>query len=172
MCSIMGSPVRHVLVLILCMAARAMCETNTSVDSLSGLLHHSSLHPLGFHSTSSPFLEPIPTSLHQEPLEDKSRPPASRLHVNSTIKRPPRCHKATSIKDYFKYINTVISIIVFVVGIVGNATLLRIIYQNKCMRNGPNALIASLALGDLIYITIDIPINVYKVRQPLHPYML
>ncbi|KAG7232569.1 hypothetical protein INR49_008382 [Caranx melampygus] len=30
------------------------------------------------------------------------------------------------------------------------------------MRNGPNALIASLALGDLIYIAIDIPINVYK----------
>jgi len=39
----------------------------------------------------------------------------------------------------------------------------KIIYQNKCMRNGPNALIASLALGDLIYIIIDIPINVYKV---------
>ena len=35
------------------------------------------------------------------------------------------------------------------------------------MRNGPNALIASLALGDLIYIAIDIPINVYKVK-PLY----
>ena len=32
------------------------------------------------------------------------------------------------------------------------------------MRNGPNALIASLAMGDLIYIIIDIPINVYKVN--------
>lgn len=74
------------------------------------------------------------------------------------------CLVNTSIKGYFKYINTTISIIVFVVGLVGNTTLLRIIYQHKCMRNGPNALIASLALGDLIYITTDIPINVYKVQ--------
>ena len=58
------------------------------------------------------------------------------------------------------------------VGLVGNATLLRIIYQHKCMRNGPNALIASLALGDLIYIFIDIPINVYKVKFSLHCYII
>ncbi|XP_042325899.1 endothelin-1 receptor [Sceloporus undulatus] len=64
----------------------------------------------------------------------------------------------------FKYINTVISCAVFIIGIVGNVTLLRIIYQNKCMRNGPNTLIASLAMGDLIYIIIDIPINVYKLH--------
>ncbi|KAL6030141.1 hypothetical protein STEG23_022004 [Scotinomys teguina] len=50
---------------------------------------------------------------------------------------------------------------------VGNATLLRIIYQNKCMRNGPNALIASLALGDLIYVVIDLPINVFKLIDSL-----
>ncbi|KAK6291625.1 hypothetical protein J4Q44_G00374090 [Coregonus suidteri] len=56
------------------------------------------------------------------------------------------------------------------VGMVGNATLLRIIYLNKTMRNGPNALIASLALGDLIYITIDIPINVYKLLAGSWPF--
>lgn len=55
------------------------------------------------------------------------------------------------------------SCVIFAVGMIGNATLLRIIYQNKNMRNGPNALIASLALGDLIYIAIDIPITIYKV---------
>uniref|UniRef100_A0AAV2KSI6 Endothelin-1 receptor n=1 Tax=Knipowitschia caucasica TaxID=637954 RepID=A0AAV2KSI6_KNICA len=38
------------------------------------------------------------------------------------------------------------------------------------MRNGPNALIASLALGDLIYITIDIPINVYKLLWMRWPF--
>ncbi|XP_008287000.1 endothelin-1 receptor-like [Stegastes partitus] len=76
---------------------------------------------------------------------------------------PPSCLQATSIKTFFKYINTVLSCLIFAVGIVGNATLLRIICQNRTMRNGPNALIASLALGDLIYIAIDIPINVYKI---------
>ncbi|TRY53605.1 hypothetical protein DNTS_033071 [Danionella cerebrum] len=77
--------------------------------------------------------------------------------------RLPACLRRTSIEGLFKYVNTLLSFVIFVVGIVGNSTLLRIIYLNKSMRNGPNALIASLALGDLIYITIDIPINVYKL---------
>lgn len=81
------------------------------------------------------------------------------LVSNQTVK----CSQQTKIAETFKYINTVVSCAIFIVGMVGNATLLRIIYQNKCMRNGPNALIASLALGDLIYIVIDIPIIVYKV---------
>lgn len=81
------------------------------------------------------------------------------LVINQSVK----CSQQTKIAETFKYINTVVSCAIFIVGMVGNATLLRIIYQNKCMRNGPNALIASLALGDLIYIVIDIPIIVYKV---------
>lgn len=76
---------------------------------------------------------------------------------------PPMCAKPSEIKHTFKYINTVISCMIFVVGIIGNSTLLRIIYKNKCMRNGPNVLIGSLALGDLLYILIAIPINVFKV---------
>ncbi|NXS81495.1 EDNRB protein, partial [Erpornis zantholeuca] len=70
----------------------------------------------------------------------------------------------------FKYINTVVSCLVFVLGIIGNSTLLRIIYKNKCMRNGPNILIASLALGDLLHIIIDIPINVYKLLAEDWPF--
>lgn len=76
---------------------------------------------------------------------------------------PPMCVGPIEIKHTFKYINTVISCLIFVVGIIGNSTLLRIIYKNKCMRNGPNVLIGSLALGDLLYILIAIPINVFKV---------
>ncbi|KAG7233366.1 hypothetical protein INR49_007095 [Caranx melampygus] len=84
--------------------------------------------------------------------------------------QPPKCTHKTSIRKAFKYINTVMSCLIFAVGIIGNATLLRIIYQNKSMRNGPNALIASLALGDLIYIAIDIPINVYKLLVMQWPF--
>lgn len=85
---------------------------------------------------------------------------------NSQSALVPRCQQANSIRTStaFKCINTVLSCVILAVGIIGNSTLLRIIYQNKSMWNGPNALIASLALGDLIYITIDIPIHVYKVR--------
>ncbi|EHB17444.1 Endothelin-1 receptor [Heterocephalus glaber] len=80
------------------------------------------------------------------------------------------CPQQTKITAAFKYINTVISCTIFIVGMVGNATLLRIIYQNKCMRNGPNALIASLALGDLIYVVIDLPINVFKLLAGRWPF--
>ncbi|XP_006633024.2 endothelin receptor type B-like [Lepisosteus oculatus] len=83
---------------------------------------------------------------------------------------PPMCAKPTEIKHAFKYVNTVVSCLIFVVGIIGNSTLLRIIYKNKCMRNGPNVLIASLALGDLLYILIAIPINVFKLLAEDWPF--
>ncbi|XP_007426479.1 endothelin-1 receptor [Python bivittatus] len=94
-------------------------------------------------------------------IEHKLITPSSQPSRNDSA-----CPHSPRIGDTFKYINTVISCAVFIIGLVGNATLLRIIYQNKCMRNGPNALIASLALGDLIYIIIDIPIHVYKLHVP------
>lgn len=83
---------------------------------------------------------------------------------------PPPCNGSIEIKETFKYINTVVSCLVFVLGIIGNSTLLRIIYKNKCMRNGPNILIASLALGDLLHIIIDIPISVYKLLAEDWPF--
>uniref|UniRef100_A0A8C7NCL7 Endothelin receptor type B n=1 Tax=Oncorhynchus kisutch TaxID=8019 RepID=A0A8C7NCL7_ONCKI len=99
----------------------------------------------------------------------------ARLNPNVSAPRhmrpsPPMCLGPTEIRDTFKYINTVVSCLVFVVGIIGNFTLLRIIYKNKGMRNGPNILIASLALGDLLHIVIDIPINVYKLLAEDWPF--
>ncbi|KAM9470250.1 endothelin receptor type B-like [Clarias gariepinus] len=92
----------------------------------------------------------------------------SRNTPNTPI--PPMCVRPSEIRHTFKYINTVISCMIFVVGIIGNSTLLRIIYKNKCMRNGPNVLIGSLALGDLLYILIAIPINVFKLLAEDWPF--
>uniref|UniRef100_A0A3B5LPW3 Endothelin receptor type A n=1 Tax=Xiphophorus couchianus TaxID=32473 RepID=A0A3B5LPW3_9TELE len=86
----------------------------------------------------------------------------------------PQCTQEMSVRAIFKYINTAFSFLIFAVGIIGNVTLLRIICQNKSMRNGPNALIASLAVGDILYIVIDGPINVYKfpfADQPLGQFL-
>lgn len=94
----------------------------------------------------------------------------TNLALPSNGSKHKYCPQQTKITSAFKYINTVISCTIFIVGMVGNATLLRIIYQNKCMRNGPNALIASLALGDLIYVVIDLPINVYKLLASHWPF--
>jgi len=163
---IMGTPSVHMLVLMACMAARGMCQINRAEaekESLPGFLVHSTLQSTGFQSTISPSTGP---GFLGAPGAD-AQAVRSGSGNETVVKRPvppPMCLQNTSIKDCFKYINTTISIIVFAVGLVGNATLLRIIYRNKCMRNGPNALIASLALGDLIYIFIDIPITVYKVQ--------
>ncbi|XP_013858271.1 endothelin B receptor [Austrofundulus limnaeus] len=95
------------------------------------------------------------------------------MRPNFTVPRrhfPPACLGPTEIRDTFKYINSVVSCMVFVVGIIGNSALLRIIYKNKCMRNGPNILIGSLALGDLLHIIIGIPINVYKLLAEDWPF--
>ncbi|XP_072542851.1 LOW QUALITY PROTEIN: endothelin receptor type B [Salminus brasiliensis] len=84
----------------------------------------------------------------------------------------PMCSGPTRVKNLFKYINTFVSCFVFLFGMVGNVTLLRIIKKHKCMRNGPNILIASLALGDIVHIVIDIPVNVYKLLAVDWPFGL
>ncbi|XP_076878833.1 endothelin receptor type B-like [Brachyhypopomus gauderio] len=99
------------------------------------------------------------TSANQPVLRDSGRSADSQM-----------CHKPTEIKLAFKYANTVISCLIFMVGIIGNSTLLRIIYKNKCMRNGPNVLIGSLALGDLLYILFAIPINVFRLLAEDWPF--
>ncbi|KAI3352375.1 hypothetical protein L3Q82_005341 [Scortum barcoo] len=162
----MGTPAVHMLVLMVCMAARGMCQINRAEagKTLPGSFVHSTHQPLGFYSTISPLME---HGLLEVQGADAQGPNGT---IVKKLVRPPMCLVATSINDYFRYINTIISITVFVVGLVGNATLLRIIYQHKCMRNGPNALIASLAMGDLIYIIIVIPINTYKLLRSGWPF--
>ncbi|XP_035516568.1 endothelin receptor type Aa [Morone saxatilis] len=169
MCSIMGTPAAHMLVLMACMAARGMCQINrdeAKEGPLAGSLVHSTLQSPSFYSTISPSTGP---GLHLGVPNAQAVGSSNETVVKKPVPHP-MCDVNTSIRDYFKYINTIISITVFVIGLVGNATLLRIIYQHKCMRNGPNALIASLALGDLIYIIIDIPINVYKLLASRWPF--
>ncbi|XP_045567357.1 endothelin receptor type B [Salmo salar] len=127
---------------------------------------------LDLHTPISSTPSPDPDRGHQHlkhgPRHSSSNTSSWVIRVQPIV--PPVCHQVTFIKTAFKYINTVISCVIFMVGMVGNATLLKIIYLNKTMRNGPNALIASLALGDLIYITIDIPINVYKLLAGSWPF--
>ncbi|XP_016145634.1 endothelin-1 receptor-like [Sinocyclocheilus grahami] len=144
----MGITTLQLLLLMAVLATVGICHINGTEE----VLQNFTTSKINVHKGLQP-------STRKALLDNKTR-----------VKGPPSCKDPTSIKLYFKYINTIISCAVFVVGMVGNATLLRIIYQNKCMRNGPNALIASLALGDLIYITIDIPINVYKLLLTKWPF--
>jgi bombesin receptor subtype-3 len=47
--------------------------------------------------------------------------------------------------------------LIFVVGVVGNGTLILTVLINKTMRNTPNILLVSLALGDLFLILFTVP---------------
>ncbi|XP_062871372.1 endothelin receptor type Ab [Trichomycterus rosablanca] len=155
------------------------CQSNSSVDflfsddpvaiQLPGL--HATLSPLTLSLERSESISPEP----RRALHASSRSSSSLTSGNGSVRArplppPPACLRRTSMKVVFKYVNTALSCVIFVVGVVGNATLLRIICLHKNMRNGPNALIASLALGDLIYIAIDIPINVYKLLAMRWPF--
>ncbi|XP_051993324.1 endothelin-1 receptor-like [Xyrauchen texanus] len=152
----MGSTTLHMFLLMAILVTGGICQLNSTEELQDPFLQDSTTSKINIHMG----LQPSPQ-------------PTLRKALMGNITRPmdhPDCKSPSSIKLYFKYINTIISCAVFVVGMVGNATLLRIIYQNKCMRNGPNALIASLALGDLIYIIVDIPINVYKLLLTKWPF--
>ncbi|KAI1887436.1 hypothetical protein AGOR_G00190280 [Albula goreensis] len=187
-CPSMAPAFQCMLWLVLYTVSPGMCQINTTAlfldaDTLNATLPSSSSWPQpsascpalhrALNTNRPPHPPPMPRA-SQCPSGRRTsdpRPPKNRGNGSVTMQRFPPCPKDTaiSIQAYFMNINTVISCIVFLVGIVGNATLLRIIYQHKCMRNGPNALIASLALGDLIYIIIDIPVNVYKLQMKQWP---
>ncbi|KAM9476841.1 endothelin receptor type Aa [Clarias gariepinus] len=148
-----------------------MVSLTLCVFLLSVIMGSSGLTQANITDEVASTLFPISTINPMRPFSQAEKnPDFQNSSGNYHNKSLPHCRERTSIADTFKVVNTFISCVVFVVGMVGNATVLRIIYQHKCMRNGPNALIASLALGDLIYIIIDIPITVYKLlmgRWPL-----
>ncbi|KAK1803471.1 hypothetical protein P4O66_020897 [Electrophorus voltai] len=157
------------------------CQSNSSNNFLL-LDDPMAAHLRGLYATRSPLTLPVDI----ERSEGVTSEPLRALHAswrsfssspasgNSSVHGgpsppPPACSRTTSMKLALKYVNVVLSCVIFVVGVVGNGTLLRIIFQ-KSMRNRPNALIASLALGDLIYIAIDIPIQVYKLLAMSWPF--
>ena len=51
----------------------------------------------------------------------------------------------------------VIFAIIFLVGVLGNGTLVFIVTRHKKLRNAPNILIVSLALGDLVLLFVSVP---------------
>ncbi|XP_017779615.1 PREDICTED: neuropeptide CCHamide-2 receptor-like [Nicrophorus vespilloides] len=55
------------------------------------------------------------------------------------------------------YIVPVVFFIIFVVGVLGNGTLVIIFVKHRAMRNVPNTYILSLALADLLVITTCVP---------------
>ncbi|XP_031172419.1 endothelin receptor type B [Sander lucioperca] len=145
--------------------ALVLCLGNILITGEASDQHSEPFSVIELSETASPGL----LILEKQKSNSSIHPP----HVaGPKTPHPPMCLESAGIRDAFKYVHTVVSVVVFVVGIVGNSALLKIIYVNKCMRSGPNILIASLALGDLIHIVIDIPINAYRLMAEDWPFGL
>ncbi|XP_063386616.1 neuropeptide CCHamide-1 receptor-like [Cydia fagiglandana] len=65
------------------------------------------------------------------------------------------------------YIVPIIFALIFVIGVVGNGTLVTVFVRHKAMRNVPNTYILSLALADLLVIITCVPFTsiVYTVES-------
>ncbi|XP_075055974.1 endothelin receptor type B isoform X2 [Mixophyes fleayi] len=133
-----------------------------------------SLRP--FSNERLSFLRSVSTTVMSTDVKTSNANISNHSTFQNIVFRPgksktsPRCERQIEIKDTFKYINTLVFCLIFIVGIIGNSTLLRIIFKNECMRNGTNLLIASLALGDLLHIIIDIPVITYKLLTQTWPF--
>ncbi|XP_077290640.1 neuropeptide CCHamide-1 receptor-like isoform X2 [Arctopsyche grandis] len=83
--------------------------------------------------------------------------------VNSTVHLPytPYSQRPET------YIVPVIFAIIFVIGVLGNGTLVIVFIRHRAMRNIPNIYILSLALADLLIITTSLPFTstVYTVES-------
>ena len=62
-------------------------------------------------------------------------------------------------KDPGVFVVPVVFAVIFIVGIIGNGTLIFIVLRNKVMRSTPNAFIVSLAVGDLLLILVSVPFS-------------
>ncbi len=58
------------------------------------------------------------------------------------------------------YISIFFILLFGTVGLIGNGTLVLIVILNREMRNVPNVLIASLALGDFLFLLVSVPFTV------------
>jgi len=69
------------------------------------------------------------------------------------------------------YIVPVLFALIFVVGVLGNGTLVLIFIRNSNMRNVPNTYIFSLALGDFLVIVTSVPFTstLYTVSRYFNP---
>ncbi|XP_044315911.1 neuropeptide CCHamide-2 receptor isoform X2 [Drosophila rhopaloa] len=68
------------------------------------------------------------------------------------------------------YIVTVLYTLIFIVGVLGNGTLVIIFFRHRSMRNIPNTYILSLALADLLVILVCVPVATIVYTQESWPF--
>ena len=79
--------------------------------------------------------------------------------VNGTVTNGSVCGGPSSRFTHLPegYVLPFLFALIFIVGVLGNGTLIFIVLRNKVMRNVPNIFIVSLAFGDLLLILVSVP---------------
>lgn len=72
----------------------------------------------------------------------------------------------------FQYLFIVVLGVLFVVGILANGSLILLFIRVKSLRDINNAFISNLAIGDILYTTIFIPIKIFQVFYYMRPFGL
>ena len=83
----------------------------------------------------------------------------SRTAGNSTLSTPvddPSTHRDVMLQQILV---PLVFGVIFLVGVVGNSTLVYIVLRHKKLHNAPNIFIVSLALGDLLLILVSVPFS-------------
>ncbi|ALC41060.1 CCHa2r, partial [Drosophila busckii] len=68
------------------------------------------------------------------------------------------------------WIVAVLFTLIFIVGVLGNGTLVIIFFRHRSMRNIPNTYILSLALADLLVILVCVPVAIIVYTQESWPF--
>jgi hypothetical protein len=95
-----------------------------------------------------------------EPSGNGSDNTSGPVHLTNALANTPEA-----------YVIPVLFSVMFIVGLIGNGTLVYTVLRNKNMRNTPNIFIVSLALGDFLLIAVSVPFNatIYTFSQwPYH----
>ena len=99
------------------------------------------------------------------PVETTSDPGGNVTNTTTTPVYPPlfmTSPEAIAIPIFF--------VSIFFIGLVGNGTLVYTVARNKNLRNMPNILIVSLAVGDLLLILVSVPFTATYFTFSYWPY--
>ncbi|KAK2146303.1 hypothetical protein LSH36_617g02002 [Paralvinella palmiformis] len=99
------------------------------------------------------------------PAETTSDPSVNVTNTTSTPVYPP-----LFVTSPAAIAVPIIFVAIFVMGLVGNGTLVYTVARNKNLRNTPNILIVSLATGDLLLILVSVPFTATYFTFSYWPY--
>ncbi|XP_078683158.1 endothelin receptor type B-like [Branchiostoma floridae x Branchiostoma belcheri] len=104
---------------------------------------------------------PFPTTSTLQPNQKQAGCKIRVPRPNEMASLP--CPSPITVDHAVKITHIVLSAVIFLLGLTGNALVIRIVATKPDMRNAPNVLLAGLACGDLLFVLLCVPITAYNL---------